>query len=230
MGDLTENFSLSEFAQGDPYRPVPAEYRGNVQLLANNLQVLRDVVGRIVITSAYRTRAKNDSLPGSSRTSKHLTAKAADFTVPGERNEDVYCTILNFIPALMEEGGVGWYGEKTPTSTPHIHYDVRGSAARWNKSGGPVPVCRGDVLPTPEEEDEDMAVMIQANDEDQVYVTNFVVKAPVVSPAHRQYLIASGVAGPIPVDKEYVEAIQDACGGDGALAAHAADAHAHTTH
>ena len=30
MGDLTKNFSPSESAQRDPYRPVPTEYRQNV--------------------------------------------------------------------------------------------------------------------------------------------------------------------------------------------------------
>lgn len=60
------------------------------------------------------------------------------------------------------------------------------------------------------EEEEDMAVMIQAEGQDVVYVTNFVVKARVKSPEHRQYLIASGVTGPHPVDSAYVDAIKDA--------------------
>ena len=112
MGDLTENFSLEEFAQRDPYRPVPTEYRQNVQRLAEQLQALRDVVGRIVITSSYRTLANNNSLKGSSSTSKHLTAKAADFVVPGVPQSGVYCTILRFIPGSMEQGGLGWYGRR----------------------------------------------------------------------------------------------------------------------
>ena len=150
MGDLTANFSLSEFAQRDPYRPVPTEYRQNVLRLAEQLQSLRDVVGRIVITSSYRTLAHNNSLKGSSSTSKHLTAKAADFTVPGVSNKKVYCAILTLIAqGKMEQGGLGWYGEKTATRTPHIHYDVRGSKSRWNKSGGALPVCP----PVAEEED-----------------------------------------------------------------------------
>ena len=149
-GDLTKNFSLSEFAQRDPYRPVPTEYRQNVQRLAEQLQSLRDVVGRIVITSSYRTLAHNASLPGSSSTSQHLTAKAADFVVPGVPQSEVYCTILRLIPGSMEQGGLGWYGEKTMNRVPHVHYDVRGFKRRWNKSGGPLPVC---PPVAPEEED-----------------------------------------------------------------------------
>ncbi len=150
-GDLTANFSLSEFAQRDPYRPVPAKYRANALRLARQLQPLRDVVGRIVITSSYRTEAHNTEIGGADK-SQHLTAKAADFTVPGVSNKKVYCAILALIPKDMEQGGLGWYGEKTATRTPHIHYDVRGSKSRWNKTNGPLPVCP----PVAEEEDEAM--------------------------------------------------------------------------
>lgn len=206
MGDLTRNFSLYEFRQRSPLVLVPQALVPNVQRLANQLQMLRDVVGPIVITSSYRTEDHNRDVGGASD-SQHLTAKAADFTVSGRPQSSVYCTILAGIASgAIEEGGLGWYGEGG-----HIHYDVRGSAARWNKSGGPVPVCPEIPTPTPTpEEEEDMAVMIQAHGEDAVYVTNFVVKAPVRNPAHRQYLIASGVKGPFPVDKAYVDAIQDA--------------------
>ena len=152
-GDLTKNFSLSEFAQRDPYRPVPAKYHANVQRLAEQLQPLRDVVGRIVITSSYRTEAKNAEVKGAP-TSRHLTAKAADFTVPGMSNKKVYCTILTLIAqGKMEQGGLGWYGEKTANRTKHLHYDVRSRKARWNKSGGALPVC------PPVTEEEDMAAL-----------------------------------------------------------------------
>ena len=150
-GDLTANFSLSEFAQRNPYRPVPAKYHPNVKRLAEQLQKLRDVVGRIVITSSYRTLAHNTAIGGAS-TSQHLYAKAADFTVPGKGKAEVYCTILRLIPGSMEQGGLGWYGE-----SGHIHYDVRGFKRRWNNTDGPVPECRDEPLP---EEDEDMAIVL----------------------------------------------------------------------
>ena len=148
MGDLTANFSLSEFAQRDPYRPVPQQYRANALRLARQLQPLRDVVGRIVITSSYRTMAKNAEV-GGAPTSQHLSTKAADFVVPGVSNKKVYCAILALIAqGKMEQGGLGWYGE-----SGHIHYDVCGFKRRWNKSGGPLPVC------PPVAEEEDMAAL-----------------------------------------------------------------------
>ena len=153
MGDLTKNFSLSEFAQRDPYRPVPQQYRANALRLARQLQALRDVVGRIIITSSYRTEAHNRKIGGAPK-SQHLTAKAADFTVPGVSNKKVYCAILALIAQDMEQGGLGWYGEKTANRTRLIHYDVRGSKSRWNKSGGPLPVCPKIVA-----EEEDMAAL-----------------------------------------------------------------------
>lgn len=150
MGDLTKNFSISEFAQLDPYRPVPAEYRANVTRLANQLQVIRDAVGRITITSSYRTLAHNTAI-GGARTSQHLTAKAADFVAPGSSKRHVYCTILELIArGDIEEGGLGWYGARG-----HIHYDVRGFKRRWNKTTGALPVCPPVV---PEEEDYAMKV------------------------------------------------------------------------
>ena len=44
MGDLTKNFSLSEFKCRDG-SDVPDEYECNVRTLTENLQVLRDALG-----------------------------------------------------------------------------------------------------------------------------------------------------------------------------------------
>ena len=153
MGDLSRNFDLSEFAQRRPYVPVPEHLLPNVRRLARNLEVLRAVWGEpILIRSAYRTKDKNRRVGGGSR-SQHLTAKAVDFTVRGVSNKEVYCTILRLIKeGRMEEGGLGWYGPATSTRRPHIHYDVRGRKARWNKA--PLPAC-------PEEEDDMLAEQLK---------------------------------------------------------------------
>lgn len=210
MGDLTKNFSLYEFRQRNPYLPVPPEYHDNVQRLAEQLQALRDVVGPITITSGWRSRAKNTKIGGATN-SQHLTAKAADFTVPGVSNKNVYCAILRLIPLknawAMEEGGLGWYGEKTANRTPHIHYDVRGFKRRWNETDGPLPVCP--EIP-PEEEDEEVTVMLKDKDTGKGVVTNFVTKAPIRNRQHQKYLTASGVKGPFPVDGAFIAMIQDA--------------------
>ena len=199
-GDLTANFSLSEFAQRDPYRPVPTEYRQNVQRLAEQLQALRDVVGRIVITSSYRTLAHNASLPGSSSTSQHLTAKAADFVVPGVPQSEVYCTILRLIPHVMDEGGLGWYD-----AAGHIHYDVRGFRRRWNNTDGPVPECRDEPLP---EEDEDMAiVLVKTAGDSRVLRTDGVSSWHVPSMGVLRQLQALGDDAPVNIPKELFDAL-----------------------
>lgn len=210
MGDLTKNFSISEFAQRDPYRPVPAKYRPNVLRLANQLQPLRDVVGRIVITGCYRTLAHNTEIGGADK-SQHLTAKAADFTVPGVSNKKVYCTILRLIPGSMEQGGLGWYGEKTATRTPHIHYDVRGFKRRWNKTSGPLPVCP-EIAPAPvqEEEDDDMAnVLVKKKGWHAVLLTNGVRSWHVPSPTVLGQLRAFGAPKVVVIPDQLFQALWD---------------------
>ena len=204
MGDLTANFSLSEFAQREPYRPVPTEYRQNVLRLAEQLQSLRDVVGRIVITSSYRTEAHNASLPGSSSTSQHLTAKAAGFVVPGVPQSEVYCTILRLIPHVMDEGGLGWY-----SAAGHIHYDVRGFKRRWNNTDGPLPYCPP-VAPRPPwvEEDEDMAiVLVKTAGSSKVLRTDGVSSWHVPDMDVLRQLQALGDDAPVNIPKELFQAL-----------------------
>lgn len=147
IGDLTRSFSAWEFRQKDPLVPVPDSLLRNVRRQAQNLQVLRDELGAaVIITSGYRTEAHNAGIGGATN-SQHVTAKAADFTVRGVAQPEVYCTILRLIQeGRMEDGGLGYYGPDG-----HIHYDVRGSRARWNEA--PLPVCAEHM-----EEEDDMAV------------------------------------------------------------------------
>lgn len=123
---LTKNFSLSEFDCKDG-TPVPKKYIGNAQEVANNLQVLRDVLGVPVrITgSGYRTPAHNKKV-GGAKTSQHLTCSAADINADGYTPLRLANKIETLIKqGKMKQGGIGIY--KT-----FVHYDVRGTAARWN--------------------------------------------------------------------------------------------------
>ena len=202
MGDLTKNFSIAEFAQRNPYRPVPALFRANALLLAQQLQPLRDVVGRIVITSSYRTLAHNTEI-GGAPTSQHLYAKAADFVVPGVPQSEVYCTILRLIPHVMEQGGLGWYGP-----LGHIHYDVRGFKRRWNNTDGPVPECRDEPLP---EEDEDMAiVLVKTAGDSRVLRTDGVSSWHVPSMGVLRQLQALGDDAPVNIPEELFQALWEA--------------------
>ena len=77
---LTKNFQLSEFNCKDG-STIPLELLDNVQELAEQLQILRDFIGKpIHINSAYRSPAHNRKV-GGARSSQHLLGKAADIRV-----------------------------------------------------------------------------------------------------------------------------------------------------
>lgn len=100
-------FSIAEFLNSDAagkyqVSNMPADEEllavlNNINALVNNvLDPLRAMIGRpIIITSGYRSRRVNE-LVGGSKTSQHLTGKAADFHVQGytpQQMDAVYQTI-----------------------------------------------------------------------------------------------------------------------------------------
>jgi uncharacterized protein YcbK (DUF882 family) len=125
---LSENFSLWEFKCRDG-TDVPEEYMANVQKLVENLQVLRDVIGKpIRVISGYRSPKYNRRI-GGARRSQHMLAKAADIKIKGMDPKEVKTIIEDLIAqGKMHKGGIGLY--KTFT-----HYDVRGRNARWYGKG-----------------------------------------------------------------------------------------------
>jgi hypothetical protein len=132
-GDLTASFSLREFASRGT--PVPSKYHDNVRKVAQNLQVLREHLGRaITVVSGYRTAEHNTSVGGATK-SQHLTASAADIQITGLTPSQVYCTIEELISqGRMRQGGLGIY--KT-----FVHYDIRGHRARWTGRAATIPNC-----------------------------------------------------------------------------------------
>jgi len=125
---LTNNFNLSEFRCRDG-SDVPQELMGNVEFLAENLQVLREHLGKpIRVISGYRSPKYNRKIGGAKK-SQHMTAKAADIKVTGMHPDEVRKEILALIKdGRMAKGGVGRY-------TTFTHYDTRGWNARWSGSG-----------------------------------------------------------------------------------------------
>ena len=125
---LTENFSLSEFRCKDG-TDVPDELLVNVAFLAENLQVLRDHIGKpIHIISGYRSPEYNKRCGGVKK-SQHLLAKAGDLVIRGMDTREVRSIILQLIKeGKMYKGGVGLYKS-------FVHYDVRGRNARWYGRG-----------------------------------------------------------------------------------------------
>ena len=123
---LTNNFSLSEF-ECKCGCEMPAFVKENVKKLAENLQVLRDVVGRIDLTNAYRCKEHNADVGGSTN-SQHIKGKAADI----KSNTLSPIEIASITDNLMKSekfklGGIGIYNTFT-------HVDIRGYKARWSKT------------------------------------------------------------------------------------------------
>lgn len=79
---LTKNFTLNEFNPRG--LNMTHQHINNFQLLAQNLQAIRDFVGLPVnITSGLRSLGHNTSLKGASKTSQHLYGEACDIVVTG---------------------------------------------------------------------------------------------------------------------------------------------------
>lgn len=122
---LTNNFNLNEFNKHN--FSLTETVLKNIQDLAKNLQVLRDEVKKpIKITSGYRPAEHNAKIGGASK-SRHITGQAADIKIEGLTPIYVASVIEKLISAgKMKQGGLGIYKS-------WIHYDTRGTAARWNK-------------------------------------------------------------------------------------------------
>ena len=107
---LMKYFSITEFFESDvaekhqvnniPDDEQLSQVLGNIRALALNvLDPLRAMIGRpIIITSGYRSQRVNE-LVGGSKTSQHLSGKAADIHVQGytpQQMNAVYQTIQTY--------------------------------------------------------------------------------------------------------------------------------------
>lgn len=124
MTPLTTNFNLEEFNCKDGVQ-VPEELMPNVELLAKNLQVIRDHIGEpLHINSGYRTPAWNKKVQGKTN-SYHMKAMAADLTTKNKTPKQLAALIERLIEKrLVKQGGIGIY-------PGFCHYDIRGYKARW---------------------------------------------------------------------------------------------------
>jgi uncharacterized protein YcbK (DUF882 family) len=122
---LTNNFNLNEFNKHN--FPLTETILRNIQELAKNLQILRDEVKKpIKITSGFRDPSFNKKIGGASQ-SRHITGQAADLKIEGYTPKQVASIIEKLIASgKMKQGGLGIY-------STWIHYDVRGTKARWTK-------------------------------------------------------------------------------------------------
>ena len=122
---LTENFNLSEF-ECKCGCSMPDFVKKNIIELAENLQVLRDTVGRLDLTNAYRCKDHNADVGGAVN-SQHLKGKAADVKSSVMSPSEIAVVVDDLMKSeKFKLGGVGIYNTFT-------HVDIRGSRVRWSK-------------------------------------------------------------------------------------------------
>lgn len=134
---LTENFWLDEFIESDFYDEISqqkvwvsynenAEYLlPNIQKLANQLQVLRNVLDTPIHINIGFRPLWWELQQGRNGNSQHVHGKAADFRVEGMKPNQIY-SIMEFLidNGHILQGGLGLYSS-------WIHYDTRKKKARW---------------------------------------------------------------------------------------------------
>ena len=123
---LTSNFSLEEF-ECKCGCEMPEFVKKNIIELAENLQVLRDDVGRLDLTNAYRCKFHNADVGGSVN-SQHLKGKAADIKSKILSPNEIAVRTNDLMKnESFKLGGIGIYNTFT-------HVDIRGTRARWSKT------------------------------------------------------------------------------------------------
>ncbi len=123
----TANFSESEFASRDG-STTPNQLKGNLQLLMQQLEVIRAAAGNkpVTVSSGYRSVAHNAAEGGAAK-SKHVCCQAADIKIAGMSANKVYDLIAQLIESgQIINGGLGKYNTFT-------HYDIS-TSRRWDYS------------------------------------------------------------------------------------------------
>ncbi len=118
MGDMTRDFSRSEFAckcgcGKDNISPK----------LVGALQALRDTIGEPIIINCGCRCARHNKDVGGVPNSQHLQGTAADIRCASLTPRELK-KFAEEIPAFAN-GGIGLY-------ETFLHVDVRGRRARWN--------------------------------------------------------------------------------------------------
>jgi uncharacterized protein YcbK (DUF882 family) len=123
MGDLSEHFSRSEFADHET-----GECQVNPKLIAA-LELLRGIAGKeIHIDSGYRSPGTNKEVGGVSH-SQHVIGNAADISIAGLSTYKLF--VLAEQVEDFRNGGIGIYPGET-----FIHVDVRPNRTRWARVSG----------------------------------------------------------------------------------------------
>jgi len=122
---LSKNFNKSEFDCSCGC-DMPLKVLHNVQKLANQLQVLRNVVGTAIkINSGYRCPDYNDNVVKGAKNSQHKLGKASDIVIADMTPQETFELVdLLINEGELLQGGLSAYATFT-------HYDIRKTKARW---------------------------------------------------------------------------------------------------
>ena len=122
---LTKNFSKSEFDCSCGC-DMPLGVLHNVQKLANQLQILRDIIGTpIQLNSGYRCDDYNDNVVKGAKNSQHKLGKASDIVIADMTPQETFELVdLLINKGELLQGGLSAYATFT-------HYDIRKTKARW---------------------------------------------------------------------------------------------------
>jgi len=115
VGDLSKNFSRSEFA---------CPHCGEVEidpLLVATLQRIRDKAGPVVVTSGYRCPVHNEAVGGVNN-SQHIYGRAADIYVPGMSQAALLALVREM---TVNEDIYAGYAYAIKNSKRAVHVDVR---------------------------------------------------------------------------------------------------------
>lgn len=101
--------------------------KGIYKSLVDNMNVIRKKYGvPITITSGYRCQTYNDSLIGSSKTSKHLTGQACDWYCSLNKSQSKRVEIMNYIKTLPNYNYTYCNIDNNyPNMGNAIHFDVK---------------------------------------------------------------------------------------------------------
>lgn len=149
MGDLTRNFSRSEFDRASSGGTFPSA--ANLQPLAELAQWLRDLAGVPgTVTSAFRSPTDNTHVGGSS-VSQHMSSEAVDvyFGLVPLR------TLADRILASIADGSAPYYGQVIVyPSEGHVHVSLptlgaRNGETRYAADDGSYPFLTDTVAQLP---------------------------------------------------------------------------------
>lgn len=124
MGDLSKNFSLSEFNSKDGAK-MPADVYQNIILLVTQLEIIREYVGNsIAVNSGYRSPSHN-RVVGGAPNSYHVKGMASDIRAKGMTHRALYELILQLMQdGKIIKGGISLYPS-------FVHYDIRGKIVKF---------------------------------------------------------------------------------------------------